>query len=242
MSTGALLISQDLPRKKKKERKPLRHKDVFIATHKILHFLWHCCTNWLFYFWYTVNHSLQRCGNRVFVAFPSLTTPFVSKTWSSSRRLPSQDSPQSTPTIPQRNTKFNLILVGFWLWKVSTRYYTTIQVVRSYYWFSVIGRHYRNGLKCWPYTELPPLTLLTRWVKITEEGQNNLIHTMSSDCTQTWLEWPFHLLSVVSQFPWTVLPAHLHTTKTTGFTNFLTMKKYKSIPYWICPLPPHQKC
>lgn len=170
---------------------------------------------------YCVNCSLQRWGDRVFVAFPPLTTPFVSKTWSSSKnsQLPSIHTHKTSKKHEAHLNPKRILTLK------STRYHTWLyRQFRVNYWISVTGRHYRNGLKCWPCRELPPFTLLTCWVKTTE-GPNNLIHTMSSDCIQTWLESSFHLLSVISQFPWTVLMAHQHNTKTTGFTILLTMKK-----------------
>lgn len=160
-------------------RKPQRHKDAFIAIHKLLYFLQHCFRNWLLYFWHTMLTTVFR-GN-LFVAFPSLTIPVVPKTWSSSRDLPPRLFSIHTLYTPKKH-EVQLNLPG--ILTLEFKYhilYMTLWVVCSYYWFSMISRHYRNGLKHQPQKELPPSTLLTCWVKITEEGPNNFIHTMGSD-------------------------------------------------------------
>lgn len=201
-----------------------------------MHFLCHCYTNWVILFLiHCVNSSLQRCANKVFVASPSLTVLFVSRIWSTSRKFPLR-----LPSNHIHNTQKKVQLNPSRTFTLeSTRCYTWLQLVGSYHWLSVIGRHHRHVFKCWSYREevppptmlagcfkcwsyreqVPLPTLLTCWIKRSEEGPKHLIHAMSSGCSQTWLEYLFHLFSVISQFLLTLLVAHLHSMKTVGFTS-----------------------
>ena len=80
--------------KKKKEKKTTETLRCFHSNTQSLEFsltLLHKLA--ILFLIYCVNHSIQRCSNRVFVPLPALTTPFFSKTFifkqNPSPRLPS---------------------------------------------------------------------------------------------------------------------------------------------------------
>lgn len=103
---------------KNKQKQKQRHKYIFIATHKILYFLWHCYTKWLFYFWYIVLTAAFRDEVIEYLLHSGFWQPILFLKLDLQAENSPQDSLQSTPIKPQSNMKLSLILEGFWLWKV----------------------------------------------------------------------------------------------------------------------------